>query len=107
MIISVCCTSIADGVHLLAGAAVVATCTGSPTLDEWGDEAADTEQVAVTRALVEGVYQDANGINADDDGLVVVVYAGGYGGDDYTASLAVLCGAAIALADESFIFVFR
>ena len=36
----------------------------------------------------------------------VVVYAGGYGGECYTASLRVLCDSALNILGEDFVFVF-
>ena len=87
--------SIAEGSRAL-NPAVVATVTGSPTLDAWGDDVGDASEVARARELLVQQYEDANGGGSDLSSLKVLVYAGGYGGDAYTASLKVLCGAAVA-----------
>jgi len=64
---------------------LVATVVGSPTLDEWADIAADHSTELVVRQFAFG-----NDVAESD---ICVVYAGGYGGDDYIASLKVFCQA--------------
>jgi len=77
--------------------AVEVVLTGSGTLGSWREAADDTSQVAATRRAVLGA--------AWPPSTVVVVYAGGYGGDEYSAALQLFC-AAVTRFSDGFGFVF-
>jgi hypothetical protein len=98
--------SIATAVANISGGLVGAAVTGSPTLDEWAADAADAAQARATRTFVldEWARQRGGGQRQllqeeqQQQEQLVMIYAGSYGGDDYTASLQTFCSTATMLA---------
>eukprot|EP00616_Rhizochromulina_sp_CCMP1243_P009286 CAMPEP_0118982202 /NCGR_PEP_ID=MMETSP1173-20130426/32257_1 /TAXON_ID=1034831 /ORGANISM="Rhizochromulina marina cf, Strain CCMP1243" /LENGTH=413 /DNA_ID=CAMNT_0006932673 /DNA_START=70 /DNA_END=1308 /DNA_ORIENTATION=- len=91
--------SIAEGIQALSTGAVVTTVTGSPTLNSWRSVAANQSQLEATRSSIYSQFPSL------DSSLPLLVFAGGYGGSDYTASLEVFCNATVRLLhDLAFVF---
>ena len=100
--IFVTATSVATGAMEASGGIVSAFVTGSPTLDEWADDAANETEIAAARSFIleqAGRTTSGHGSSGGDEALIFI-YAGGYGGDEYVASLETFCGAATALVHD-------
>ena len=88
------CTAVSQAEGLAADSdKVIATVTGSPSLDSWWGVKSNTTACKQARQAIYGV----------EPFIIGVIFAGGYGNESYVASLRVYCESALTLtyADQN------